>query len=124
MWPSSAGRIAHCEGPRPTSACPYIRVSFASAADADLEEGIKRLATVIKSFQQETAAKAKTNGNAVGGSGPAAFHGGYGNGNTENGSHVQQQSTEGSVQQILHDNEKMGLAAAIRTAANSQPEGC
>ncbi|KAL3147261.1 hypothetical protein ABBQ32_002752 [Trebouxia sp. C0010 RCD-2024] len=118
------GRIAHCEGPRPTSACPYIRVSFASAADADLEEGIKRLATVIKSFQQETAAKAKTNGNAVGGSGPAAFHGGYGNGNTENGSHVQQQSTEGSVQQILHDNEKMGLAAAIRTAANSQPEGC
>ena len=65
---NAAGRIAHCEGPRPDFDCPYIRVSFASATAADLTEGVKRLAAVIRRFQEESrpgSDKAHSNGNAV-----------------------------------------------------------
>ena len=123
-----AGRIAHCEGPRPSSACPYIRVSFASATDADLQEGIKRLATVIRSFQQESAAGLHANGTANGSCNHAPANGSLSNGNAEDGKQTstqQQQHSNGrSVQQIVHDNEEMGLDAAVHTAADSQPEGC
>ena len=115
----SAGRIAHCEGPRPSFACPYIRVSFASATDADLQEGIKRLATVIKTFQQESAAGPSANGNVITSNGHATLHGSLSNGN-----HSNTHSDERSVQQIVHDNKQMGLDAAVHTAADSQPEAC
>lgn len=102
-------------------------MSFASATDADLEEGIKRLATVIKSFQQESAAGAHTNGTANGSSGHAAGNGSLSNGHLQDGkqsSTQQRHSEERSVQQIVHDNEEMGLDAAVHTAADSQPEAC
>ena len=131
MSSCSAGRIAHCEGPRPSFACPYIRVSFASATDADLQEGIKRLATVIRSFQQEPAAGPHSNGTASGRCDHAAANGSLSNGNAEDGKQTsmqrqqqQQHSSRRSVQQIVHDNEEMGLDAAVHTAANSQPEAC
>ena len=103
-------------------------MSFASATDADLEEGVKRLATVIRSFQQESAAGAHTNGTGINGSnGHAAENGSLSNGNLHNGkrsSTQQQHPEERSVQQIVHDNEEMGLDAAVHTAADSQPEAC
>ena len=125
----SAGRIAHCEGPRPSFACPYIRVSFASATDADLQEGIKRLATVIRSFQQQSAAGFDANGAANGSCDHAAANGSLSNGSAEDGKQTstpqQQQHSNGrSVQEIVHANEEMGLDAAVHTAANSQPEAC
>jgi kynurenine/2-aminoadipate aminotransferase len=45
------GRIAHCQGPHLMFPCPYIRVSFASATDADLQTGIERLSTVLRDRQ-------------------------------------------------------------------------
>lgn len=125
LW--CAGRIAHCEGPRPSFACPYIRVSFASATDADLKEGIRRLATVIRSFQQQSAAGPHANGTANGSSNHTAANGSLSNGDAKDGKQTstqQQHSSRRSVQQIVHDNEEMGLDAAVHTAANSQPEAC
>lgn len=139
------GRIAHCEGPRPSFACPYIRVSFASATDSDLVEGIKRLATVIKRFQQESAAGSNTgsdNAYAVGSSNgnTAASSNGHiasSNGNShmhaglrqskKNGSSKEEENGSGngrSVQQVVDDNKQMGLRSAVHTAADSQPEAC
>ena len=115
----AAGRIAHCEGPRPSFACPYIRVSFASATDADLEEGVKRLATVIQRFQEESAAGPEADGNAADSNGHDL---GLQNGNSGNGNH--QHSSDRSVQQIVDNNEEMNLDAAVHTAADSQPEAC
>ncbi|KAK9824541.1 hypothetical protein WJX72_011180 [[Myrmecia] bisecta] len=43
------GRIAHCQGPRTPFACPYIRLSFASASEEDMRTGIKRLANILRS---------------------------------------------------------------------------
>ncbi len=124
------GRIAHCEGPRPNFACPYIRVSFASATDADLVEGIRRLATVIRKFVQEASAShakgvADSNGNVsthVAASNGNTEHGNTENGNTENGD--SEHSKDRSVQEVVHDNEQMSLNDAVHTAADSQPEGC
>ena len=126
----STGRIAHCEGPRPNFACPYIRVSFASATDADLVEGIRRLATVIRKFEQESSA---SHANGVAGSnGNASTHAAASNGNTEHG-HIENGNTENgdsqhskdrSVQEVVHENEHMHLNDAVHTAADSQPEGC
>lgn len=124
------GRIAHCEGPRPNFACPYIRVSFASATDADLVEGIRRLATVIRKFEQESSAShangvADSNGNAsthAAASNGNTEHGHTENGNTENGD--SQHSKDRSVQEVVHENEHMHLNDAVHTAADSQPEGC
>ena len=48
----AAGRVTHCEGPRPSFPCPYIRVSFAQATDADLREGMQRLSVAIKRYQR------------------------------------------------------------------------
>lgn len=55
----AAGRIAHCCGPVLDFPCPYVRLSFANATEADLEEGMARLAQVLHSFQkaQQLAAK-------------------------------------------------------------------
>lgn len=116
-----AGRIAHCEGPRPSFACPYIRVSFASATDADLVEGIKRLATVIRNFQQESGT-ANSDSTAADSNGHVGAHAASSNGNTENGNH--KHGSDRSVQQVVHDNQHMSLNTAVHTAANSQPEGC
>lgn len=119
------GRIAHCEGPRPNFACRYIRVSFASATDADLVEGIRRLATVIRNTQQESSAShaygvADSNGSAS--THAAASNGNTQHGNTENGD--SKHSKDCSVQEVVHDNEQMSLNDAVHTAADSQPEGC
>ena len=114
-----AGRIAHCEGPRPSFACPYIRVSFASATDADLVEGIKRLATVIRKFQQEDADTDAPDSN-----GHTHVPAGPDNGNTGNGNHKQHDGTDRSVQETVRDNEQMSLVTAVHTAADSQPEAC
>ena len=127
----SAGRIAHCEGPRPSFACPFIRVSFASATDADLVEGIKRLATVIKRFQQESAAVG-TEGNLADGKGHkgpciAASNGKSHSGHTANGNTENGNSKHGkhlSVQDEVYENEQMSLHQAVHTAADSQPEAC
>lgn len=110
-----AGRIAHCEGPRPSFDCPYIRVSFASATNEDLVEGIKRLATVIKKFQQDASHKAATKPNS--------------NGNTV---HLQANSTDADhmdnkkpASEVVHENERsMHLHDAVHSAADSQPEAC
>ncbi len=123
----STGRIAHCEGPRPNFACPYIRVSFASATDADLVEGIRRLATVIRAFEQESSASHAndSNGNTsthVAASNGSTEHSNTENGNTENGD--SENSKDRSVQEVVHDNEQMSLNDAVHTAADSQPEGC
>lgn len=112
-----AGRIAHCEGPRPSSDCPYIRVSFASATNADLVEGVKRLANVIRKFGTDTAKEAEgkphSNGNAV--------H-----------LHVKANSPAGKpfgthkpASAIVHENEQsMHLEDGVHSAADSQPEAC
>ena len=129
----STGRIAHCEGPRPDFACPYIRVSFASATDADLVEGIRRLATVIRKFEQESSVSheqesSASHANGVADSnGSASTHVAASNrntahGNTENGN--SKHSVDRSVQEVVHDNEQMSLNDAVHTAADSQPEGC
>ena len=51
------GRIFHALGPVPPEACPFVRISFSSASDADLAEGIARLATVLKRYQATNAAQ-------------------------------------------------------------------
>ena len=52
----AAGRVTHCEGPRPDFPCPYIRVSFSQATDADLRDGMQRLSVAIKRYQKESMA--------------------------------------------------------------------
>ena len=113
----SAGRIAHCEGPRPSFDCPYIRVSFASATNADLVEGVKRLATVIRKFKQDAAdkpeAKAHSNGNAVHLEAKA---------DSSNGGHFARHKP---ASEIVHEQEQnMHLKDAVHSAADSQPEAC
>ncbi|EIE19767.1 PLP-dependent transferase [Coccomyxa subellipsoidea C-169] len=44
------GRFCHCCGPEHHKACPYLRVSFASATLADLSEGMARLGAVLRRF--------------------------------------------------------------------------
>ena len=161
VWVMPVGRIAHCEGPRPSFACPYIRVSFASATNEDLVEGIKRLANVIKRFQQETLtgsvsslntpdgngcavgssahqqpfansnSKANapySNGNAVSSIGNSHcnshLHTALSSGANGNGHHAANGDTGRSVQQLVDDNEHMGLSSAVRSAADTQPEAC
>ena len=94
-------------------------MSFASATDTDLEEGVKRLATVIQRFQEESVSRSQGNGNRADSSGHDL---GLQNGKLENGKH--HHSCEQSVQQIVDDNEEMSLDAAVHTAADSQPEAC
>ncbi len=48
----TAGRICHALGPTPPEPCPFVRVSFSSASDEDLTQGIARLGTVLRSFAQ------------------------------------------------------------------------
>ena len=50
--PVSTGRICHALGPTPPEPCPFVRVSFSSASDEDLTQGIARLGTVLRSFAQ------------------------------------------------------------------------
>lgn len=45
-----AGRICHALGPRPPAACPFVRISFASATDTDLTAAMERLAIVLRNF--------------------------------------------------------------------------
>ncbi|KAL0025949.1 hypothetical protein WJX77_006756 [Trebouxia sp. C0004] len=111
------GRIAHCEGPRPSTDCPYIRVSFASATNADLVEGVKRLANVIRKFGADTAkepeGKPHSNGNAVHLQVKA------------NSSAGKQFGTHKPASAIVHENEQsMHLEDAVHSAADSQPEAC
>ena len=47
------GRIAHCQGPRTPFPCPYIRLSFASASDEDMQLAASRLAAILRSHQQQ-----------------------------------------------------------------------
>lgn len=47
---SCTGRFCHCCGPEHHKACPYLRVSFASATLADLSEGMARLGAVLRRF--------------------------------------------------------------------------
>lgn len=51
------GRIFHALGPVPPESCPFVRISFSSASDEDLTEGIARLATVMRRYQASNAAK-------------------------------------------------------------------
>ena len=46
-----AGRISHCNGPRPAFPCPYVRLSFVMAPEEDIPKGMQRLANVIKKVQ-------------------------------------------------------------------------
>ena len=108
-------------------------------------EGIKRLATVIRRFQQESAAGSNTDSNnayAPGSSNgnTAADSNGHtasSNGNSHMHAELRQSKKNGrdeeeengsesgrSVQQVVDDNKQMGLRSAVHTAADSQPEAC
>lgn len=51
-----AGRICHSLGPRPPTPCPFVRISFAAASDADLEAAMERLASVLRAFAKSRPA--------------------------------------------------------------------
>jgi len=102
-------------------------VSFASATDADLVEGIRRLAIVIRKFEQESSVSHATgvaDSNGIASTHAAASNGNTEHGNTENGNTENGDSKDRSVQEVVHDNEQMSLSDAVHTAADSQPEGC
>lgn len=44
------GRICHALGPRPPAACPFVRISFAAAPEADLQTAMARLGGVLRTF--------------------------------------------------------------------------
>ena len=43
-----AGSIAHCGGPDINRRCPFVRLSFATAAVEELAVGVARLGEVLK----------------------------------------------------------------------------
>ena len=43
-----AGRVGHFQGPCPPGGCPFIRMSYSQATDAELEKGIATLARVLR----------------------------------------------------------------------------
>lgn len=45
-----AGRICHALGPRPLAPCPFVRISFSLAPEAQLAEAMSRLGGVLRSF--------------------------------------------------------------------------
>ena len=47
------GTIAHCGGPDPSRRCPFVRLSYSTAAIPQLEVGISRLAEVLKKVSQK-----------------------------------------------------------------------
>lgn len=46
------GKLAHCQGAEAAYPCPYIRLSFANASEAQIEEGMRRLGEVLRKCQQ------------------------------------------------------------------------
>jgi len=52
------GRIAHALGPHPPLPCPFLRLSFAAAPDDQLQEAMKRLGHVLRTFAAKKNAEA------------------------------------------------------------------
>lgn len=46
-----AGKLAHCQGPVAAYPCPYVRLSFANASTAQIEEGMQRLGNVLRNHR-------------------------------------------------------------------------
>ena len=46
-----AGKLAHCQGPIAAYPCPYVRLSFANASTAQIEEGMQRLGNVLRNHR-------------------------------------------------------------------------
>ena len=53
VFACDAGRISHCNGPRPAFPCPYVRLSFVMAPEEDIPKGMQRLANVLKRVQSK-----------------------------------------------------------------------
>jgi hypothetical protein len=125
------GRVAHCDGPRPSFPCPYIRVSFASATDEDLREGIRRLACVIRRYQATVAAsKQSSEQTAIGTENGAATNGHVPEGIVDNGHAETQAPLESACEAAgarmstagTPSKEGLHLHAATHTRANAAPE--
>ena len=44
----AAGKLSHCQGPTAAHPCPFIRLSFANASEAQIVEGIQRLGHILR----------------------------------------------------------------------------
>ena len=53
-----AGKLAHCQGAEAAYPCPYARLSFANASEAQIEEGMERLGDVLRRHQQKALSQA------------------------------------------------------------------
>lgn len=47
----SLGRLARHSGPESKTPCPYVRLSFVTAKEEELEVAIQRLAALLRSLQ-------------------------------------------------------------------------
>lgn len=56
--PAYAGKLSHCRGPLAAYPCPFVRLSFANASEAQIVEGIQRLGQVLR--KHASAAEAVT----------------------------------------------------------------
>lgn len=45
---ATAGKLSHCQGPAAAYPCPFIRLSFANASEAQIVEGIQRLGHILQ----------------------------------------------------------------------------
>ncbi len=45
------GKLAHCQGADAAYPCPYIRLSFANASEAQIAEGMQRLGNVLRKHE-------------------------------------------------------------------------
>lgn len=43
-----AGKLSHCQGPAAAFPCPFIRLSFANASEAQIVDGIQRLGQILR----------------------------------------------------------------------------
>lgn len=48
MYNLSTGRVGHFQGPCPPGGCPFIRMSYSQATDAELEKGIATFARILR----------------------------------------------------------------------------
>ena len=46
------GKLAHCQGADAAYPCPYVRLSFANASEAQIAEGMRRLGNVLRKHEQ------------------------------------------------------------------------
>lgn len=46
------GKLAHCHGATAAYPCPFIRLSFANASEAQIADGMQRLGNVLRKHEQ------------------------------------------------------------------------